>query len=98
MATEIKCPKCNAMFPMEEAVSEDYKRDLQEKMVNYKKQKDEELRKHKEETGKREKQLHDLLEKVQDDYNRKFSEEKQRIRLSLEEELRRNIVGDFENQ
>jgi hypothetical protein len=43
MATDITCPKCGHKFPMEEAVSEEYKKDLREEMLKYKKQKDEEL-------------------------------------------------------
>ncbi|MDP4151281.1 MAG: DUF2130 domain-containing protein [Bacteroidota bacterium] len=43
MATEIKCPNCGHLFPMEEAVSEEYKRELREQMLEYKKEKDREL-------------------------------------------------------
>ena len=63
MATEIKCPKCGFGFPMEEAVSEEYKKDLQQKMMAYKKQKDEELRKYREENVRKERTLQEQLEK-----------------------------------
>src|SRR5213075_2367894 len=43
MPTTIKCPKCSHEFPLEEAVSEEYKKELREQMVSYKKQKDEEF-------------------------------------------------------
>jgi hypothetical protein len=43
MPTTIKCPKCSNEFPLEEAVSEEYKKELREQMVSYKKQKDEEF-------------------------------------------------------
>lgn len=98
MATDIKCPKCGVLFPMEEAVSEEYKRDLQEKMIIYKKSKDDEFRRLREEMERKERGLQDLLNKTQEDYSKKLSEEKQRIRISLEEDLRKNITGDFENQ
>ena len=45
MPTDIKCPKCGFAFPMEAAVSEEYKKDLHNKMVAYKKQKEEEVKK-----------------------------------------------------
>ena len=42
MPTTIKCPNCAHEFPLEEAVSEEYKKELREQMVAYKKQKEEE--------------------------------------------------------
>lgn len=83
---------------MEEAVSEEYKRDLHEKMVAYKKQKDDEIKRHKEEIEKKERSLQDALAKTQEDFNKKLVEERQRVRQSLEEDLRKNIRSDFENQ
>src|SRR5580698_6252197 len=56
MATEIKCPHCGHKFPMEEAVSEEYKKELREQMLSYKKQKDEEM-------NKREVQLNESIRK-----------------------------------
>ena len=49
MATDIKCPNCGHQFPMEDAVSEEYKKELREKMTGYIKKKDEELLKKQEE-------------------------------------------------
>jgi len=39
----IKCPECGHEFPLEEAVSEEYKKDLREQMMVFKKQKEEEF-------------------------------------------------------
>lgn len=91
MATEIKCPKCGQQFPMEEAVSEEYKKDLREQMMAYKKQKDEEM-------ARREKEWQDQSSKKETEYTRKLQEEKQQLRQSLEEQLRKTIGADFENQ
>ena len=98
MATEIKCPKCGFGFPMEEAVSEEYKKDLQQKMMAYKKQKDEELRKYREENERKERTLQEQLEKKQEEYDKKLVEERTRIRQTMEDDLRKNIRADFENQ
>lgn len=98
MATDIKCPKCGFGFPMEEAVSEEYKKDLHEKMVAYKKQKDDEIKKQKDEIEKKERNLQEMIIKSEEDYTRKLTEERSRIRKSLEEDLRKTIAGDFENQ
>ena len=83
---------------MEEAVSEEYKKDLQQKMMAYKKQKDEELRKYREENVRKERTLQEQLEKKQEEYDKKLVEERTRIRQAMEEGLRKNIRADFENQ
>ncbi len=53
MPTDIKCPNCGHQFPMEEAVSEEYKKELREKMAVYIKQKDEEFLKKEKEFAKK---------------------------------------------
>jgi hypothetical protein len=83
---------------MEEAVSEEYKKDLQQKMMAYKKQKDEELKKYREENERKEKTLQEQLEKKQEEYDKKLVEERSRIRQTMEADLRKNIRADFENQ
>ena len=98
MPTDIKCPKCGFAFPMEAAVSEEYKKDLHNKMVAYKKQKEEEVKKQKDELEKKEKSMQELLLKIEAEHARKLTEEKNQIRQSLEEELRKSISGDFENK
>lgn len=98
MATDIKCPKCGFGFPMEEAVSEEYKKELREKMLAYQKQKDEEIRKQKEEFEKKERNLQEVLSKNEQELTRKLAEEKTRIRENLEADIRKSIAGDFENQ
>jgi hypothetical protein len=98
MATDIKCPKCGFAFPMEAAVSEEYKKDLHNKMVAYKKQKDDEVKRHKEELELKEKSMQDLLMKTEQEHARKLAEERNQIRHLLEQELRKSIAGDFENK
>ncbi|HMO32556.1 MAG TPA: DUF2130 domain-containing protein [Lacibacter sp.] len=43
MPAAIKCPKCGHEFPLEEAVSEEYKQELREQMLTFKKLKEKEL-------------------------------------------------------
>ena len=45
MSTEVKCPGCGHTFPIEEAMTEEYKKELREKMVSFTKQKEEEYQK-----------------------------------------------------
>ena len=98
MATDIKCPKCGFAFPMEAAVSEEYKKDLHNKMVAYKKQKDDEVKRHREDLELKEKSMQDLLMKTEQEHARKLTEERNQIRQLLEQELRKSISGDFENK
>ena len=91
MATDIKCPKCGQLFPMEEAVSEEYKKGLQEQMLDYKKKKDAEL-------AKKESDFAALTAKKEADFAQKLLQEKQQLQHALETSLRKSIVADFENQ
>lgn len=91
MATEIKCPGCGHTFPMEEAMTEEYKKELREKMVLFTRQKDEEFQRKVEEFNQRE------LEK-QVEFDKKLIEERNRIQHDLENNLRKTISEDFENK
>ncbi|KQN32457.1 hypothetical protein ASE92_17795 [Pedobacter sp. Leaf41] len=91
MATEIKCPNCAHVFPMEEAMAEDYKKELREKMVTFTKQKDEEFQR-KLATIENEKQLQ------QKAFDAKLVEEKNKLKGDLEENLRKSIASDYETK
>jgi hypothetical protein len=91
MSTNIKCPNCGNEFPMEEAVSEEYKKDLREQMFVYKKQKDEEL-------VKKEKEFQQAFQMKENEFSQKLQQEKISLQKSLEENLRKSIGSDFENQ
>jgi hypothetical protein len=91
MPTTIKCPNCAHEFPLEEAVSEEYKKELREQMMSYKKQKEEEI-------AKKEKEWQQQLQKKEDDYTLQLKAEKQKLQQQLEEDLRKNISSDFENK
>lgn len=91
MPTDIKCPKCGQLFPMEEAVSEEYKKGLQEQMLDYKRKKDAEL-------AKKESDFAALTARKEADFAQKLQQEKQQLQQALETSLRKSIVADFENQ
>jgi hypothetical protein len=80
MPTTIKCPKCGHEFPLEDAVSEEYKKELREQMLAYKKQKDEEL-------NRREQEWQQQQQKREGE-----------LRQQLEENLRKNISTEYEDQ
>ncbi|RYD76546.1 MAG: DUF2130 domain-containing protein [Sphingobacteriales bacterium] len=91
MATEIKCPNCAHVFPMEEAMAEDYKKELREKAAAYARQKDEEYQR---------KVLIFETEKQQQQkaFDAKLLEEKNKVKVDLEENLRKSIASDYETK
>jgi hypothetical protein len=91
MPTEIKCPKCGHPFPMEEAVSEEYKKALRDQMQAYKEKKDNEL-------AKKESEYAALATKKEAEFSQKLQQEKLQLQQSLETSLRKTIVADFENK
>src|SRR5450432_4054579 len=91
MSTTIKCPNCRHEFAMEEAVSEQYKKDLREQMISFTRKKEEEFQKKDVELSKK------LLDQELI-FQQKFNEEKKLIQQKLEEDIRKAIHGDFENR
>ncbi|HEX9509316.1 MAG TPA: DUF2130 domain-containing protein [Puia sp.] len=98
MATEIKCPNCGHLFPMEEAVSEEYKRELREQMLAFKKEKEKELQKKQEEFTRKEVEWQQSAQKLEAGFTQRLSEEKQRWQQTTEQNLRKSITTDFENK
>ena len=91
MATDIKCPSCGHKFAIEDAVSEEYKKELREQMVVFKKQKEEEF-------VRREKEMLQQAQLKEVEYEKKLREETTRLQKQLEETLRKNIAADFETK
>ncbi len=91
MATHIKCPNCAFEFPMEEAVSEEYKKELRQQMTAYKKQKDEEM-------ARREKEYQEQVSKKEQEYNQQLQNEKLKLQQTIETSLRKTISADFEHK
>lgn len=91
MATEVKCPSCGHPFPIEEVIAEEYKKDLQVKMKEYTRQKEEDYRKKEQEFNQRQ-------QEQQLKFDQRLADEKKQLQLMLEENLRRTIAADFENQ
>ncbi len=102
MSTEIKCPNCSHVFPIEEVMAEEYKKDLREKMVSFTKQKDEEYSKKLNEFAQQQKQQEQAFELQKKQQAQLFEEkmeaEKKQLQRVLEENLRKSISSDFENK
>ena len=95
---DIKCPGCGRIFPMEQAVAEEYKRELREQMMAYKKEKDKELQRQKEELVNSQNELQQKLEKQKTDFDQRLTEEKIKLQQLVEVNLRKRIGADFENK
>jgi hypothetical protein len=91
MPTTIKCPNCHHEFAMEEAVSEQYKKDLRDQMIDFTRKKEDEFQ-------KKAKDLSKQLQDQEEVFQKKWSEEKKIIQQKLEEDLRKTIHQDFENR
>ncbi|OQP62378.1 hypothetical protein A3860_28895 [Niastella vici] len=91
MATDIKCPGCGHKFAIEDAVSEDIKKELREKMQHFLKQKEEDF-------AKREKELIQQAQNKDAEFAKKLQEETNRLQQSLEISLRKSIATDFETK
>lgn len=98
MATLIKCPNCGFEFPLEDALNDELKesiekekQQLRQQMLDYKKTKEEELRK-KEEDFTRQKQLQE------DGFQKKLDDELKKKNQQLEESIRKSLSADYENQ
>ncbi len=91
MATEVKCPNCSHGFPIEEVMTEEYKKQLRVKMQQYTQQKEDEFRKKEEEFAAKQRQQ-------QQQFELRLAEEKRHIQEAMEESLRKSIQADVENQ
>lgn len=105
MATNIKCPKCQHEFPLEAALTDELKdiiekekqkldeekNSLRRQMQDYKKTKDDEIAGFK-------KIIEQENIKKEMEWQQKLQSEKQLLQKQIEEQIRKNISADFENQ
>ena len=102
MATMITCPSCKNSFALEEVMTDEIKKELRAEMVAYKGRKDEEVRQLQELLTKKEIEISEKLlaanRASEEEYQRRLATERRLIQQSLEENLRKTISADFENQ
>src|ERR1700761_7173201 len=98
MPTDIKCPNCGHAFPMEEAVAEEYKRDLRDRMQTFIREKEKEFTKKTEEFSRREKDLLQQSQQQEATFATKLEEERRRIQTATETTPRKTIANDFETK
>lgn len=98
MATMIKCPNCGSEYPLEEALNDELKENiekekaaLRKQMLDYKKTKEEELQK-KDEEFKKVAQQQEAL------FQQKLEQELKLQNIRQEDTLRKKLAVDFENE
>jgi hypothetical protein len=98
MATMIKCPNCGSEYPLEEALNDELKENierekqaLRKQMMDYKKIKEDELQKKDEEFKK-------IAEQQETVFQQRLENELKLQNVQLEESLRKKLATDFENQ
>ncbi|WP_462265901.1 DUF2130 domain-containing protein [Mucilaginibacter sp.] len=91
MATEVKCPKCQHGFPIEEVMTEEYRKQLRTQMQRYTQQKEEEFK-------KKEEDFSDKFRQQEKQYEQRLLTEKNQLQEGMEQSLRRSITADYDNQ
>lgn len=98
MPTDIKCPNCGHSFPIEEAVAEEYKKDLRAQMQRFVSEKEKEFQKKTDDFARRERELVQLNQQQEALFAGKLEEERRRIQSATEQSLRKSITSDFEHK
>lgn len=98
MATEVKCPGCGHSFPIGEVMAEEYKSELKREMISYKRKKDEEAQKKEEEYQRRQEEFDKKSRQQSLVFEERLAAEKKMLQQQLEQNLRKTIASDFENQ
>lgn len=89
MSTEIKCPQCHHAFPLEDVMTEEYKRNLREQMQNFTRQKEEQFK-------AKLAELEQAKIKEAEAFEKRLAQEKATLQQGITENLRKSIEADFE--
>lgn len=98
MATEVKCPGCSQSFQIEEVMAEEYKKELKREMLSYKSKKDEETQKIREELLRKDEEYNKKTRQQDLVFQERLASEKKQLQQQLEQNLRKTIASDFENE
>lgn len=98
MATLIKCPSCGFEFPLEDALNDELKeniekekQELRRQMADYKRVKEEEVK-------KKDEELKNIKTQQEQLFQKKLEDELKRNREQLEASLRKSVSSEYENQ
>lgn len=98
MATQIKCPSCSFEFPLEEALNDELKTEiekqkqqLKQQMMEYKRNAEERVRKAEEDARK-------AAQQQEEQFQLRMQEELKKQNQQMEQAIRKSMTADFENQ
>jgi hypothetical protein len=98
MATDIKCPNCGKAFDVEDVIAADmekkFQKDYQQKLQDSLKEMDTQ----KKELQEAQKSFEEKRKKENEIFAQKLIQERQKIESELQQQLRKSIGSDFENQ
>lgn len=84
MSTKIKCPSCGNEFEPSDAIRNEVEKELRAKVGEWQKKKTEEYQ--------------NEIQKKEQEWFQKLQAEKSTLQKQLEEQIRKSVSGDFENQ
>lgn len=91
MSAQIKCPNCGNQFEPNDTIREEVEKELRTKVNEWKKTKEDEF-------ARKEKEMNDALLAKDIAFNKKLQDEKTALHQKMEEQLRKTISSDYENQ
>ncbi len=91
MAYVVTCPNCNHSFDPGDSIRDQVQRDLRTQMMDWQKKKDEEFK-------KKEADFQKILQQQQEEAQRQSQAEKQQLQQELQENIRKAMAADYDNQ
>ena len=98
MPTDIKCPKCGNLFDVEDVLAADLERKYQKDYQNKLEKSLQDVEVQKKELLDAQKLFEEKRKKENELFTQKINQEKQKIEAELQQQLRKSIGSDFENQ
>ena len=98
MATNIKCPKCGNQFDAEEVIAADLEQKLQQQYQQKLQQSLDTVEAEKKQLQEAQQKFDETRKNANEIFAQKLQQEKQKLETELQEQLRKSIAADFENQ
>ncbi len=98
MPTDIKCPNCGNVFDVEDVIAADLDKKYQQVYNAKLKESLHDMENQRMELAEAQKQFEEKKKKENEIFAQKVAQEKQKMEAELQEQLRKSISADFENQ
>lgn len=98
MATNIKCPNCGTQFDAEEVIAADLEQKLQQQYQQKLQHSLDKVEAEKKQLQEAQQKFDETRKNANEIFAQKLQQEKQKLETELQEQLRKSIAADFENQ